>query len=64
MLRDYHRGFGGYVIRSGEHSIYHAGDTAYFGGFREIGNRLRPPRSAAADRCIQTGFVPQRPYQS
>jgi len=42
MLRDYHRGFGGYVIRSGEHSIYHAGDTAYFGGFREIGNRLRP----------------------
>jgi L-ascorbate metabolism protein UlaG (beta-lactamase superfamily) len=42
MLRDYHRGFGGYVIRSGEHSIYHAGDTAYFGGFREIGDRLRP----------------------
>ncbi|HUR36964.1 MAG TPA: MBL fold metallo-hydrolase [Terriglobales bacterium] len=42
MIHDTHRGFGGYVLRSGEHSIYHAGDTAYFNGFREIGSRLRP----------------------
>jgi L-ascorbate metabolism protein UlaG (beta-lactamase superfamily) len=42
MLRDFHRGFGGYVVRSGRHSVYHAGDTAYFNGFHEIGNRLRP----------------------
>jgi L-ascorbate metabolism protein UlaG (beta-lactamase superfamily) len=43
MLRDFHRGFGGYVIRShGGHSVYHAGDTAYFRGFHEIGSRLRP----------------------
>lgn len=42
MLRDYHRGYGGYVLRAGEHSLYHAGDTAYFDGFREIGARLRP----------------------
>jgi len=42
MLRDFHRGFGGYVVRSQQHSIYHAGDTAYFEGFREIGRRLRP----------------------
>src|SRR5207248_1192856 len=42
MLRDYHRGYGGYVIRSGKHSVYHAGDSAYFEGFREIGRRLRP----------------------
>ena len=42
MLRDYHRGYGGYVIRSGRHSVYHAGDTAYFPGFQEIGERLRP----------------------
>jgi L-ascorbate metabolism protein UlaG (beta-lactamase superfamily) len=42
MLRDHHRGFGGYVIRRGEHSVYHAGDTAYFSGFKEIGARLRP----------------------
>ncbi|HET9741301.1 MAG TPA: MBL fold metallo-hydrolase [Terriglobales bacterium] len=42
MLRDFHRGFGGYVIRSPQHSLYHAGDTAYFDGFREIGRRLHP----------------------
>jgi L-ascorbate metabolism protein UlaG (beta-lactamase superfamily) len=42
MLRDFHRGFGGYVIRSARHSLYHAGDTAYFKGFREIGDRLQP----------------------
>jgi L-ascorbate metabolism protein UlaG (beta-lactamase superfamily) len=42
IVRDTHRGFGGYVLRSGEHSIYHAGDTAYFDGFREIGERLKP----------------------
>lgn len=42
MIRDFHRGFGGYVVGSNKHSIYHAGDTAYFDGFREIGRRLRP----------------------
>ena len=42
MLRDFHRGFGGYVVNYGRHSLYHAGDTAYFDGFREIGRRLHP----------------------
>ena len=42
VIRDSHRGYGGYVLRSGKHSIYHAGDTAYFPGFREIGRRLAP----------------------
>jgi L-ascorbate metabolism protein UlaG (beta-lactamase superfamily) len=42
MLRDFHRGFGGYVVRTPQHSLYHAGDTAYFSGFREIGRRLSP----------------------
>ena len=42
IIRDMHRGFGGYVIKSGKHSIYHAGDTAYFRGFSEIGHRLEP----------------------
>jgi L-ascorbate metabolism protein UlaG (beta-lactamase superfamily) len=42
VLKDSHRGYGGYVLRSGKHSLYHAGDTAYFSGFREIGQRLAP----------------------
>jgi len=42
IVRDMHRGYGGYVVRSGKHSVYHAGDTAYFSGFREIGERLHP----------------------
>lgn len=42
MLHDFHRGFGGYVLRAGGQSVYHAGDTAYFDGFRDIGERLRP----------------------
>lgn len=42
IIRDMHRGFGGYVLRSGQQSLYHAGDTAYFDGFREIGRRLEP----------------------
>jgi len=42
MLKDTHRGFGGYVLRHGTQSIYHSGDSGYFGGFREIGERLAP----------------------
>jgi L-ascorbate metabolism protein UlaG (beta-lactamase superfamily) len=42
IIRDMHRGFGGYVLRSSTQSLYHAGDTAYFEGFGEIGRRLHP----------------------
>ena len=42
VLKDSHRGYGGFVLRAGRHSVYHAGDTAYFNGFREIGHRLSP----------------------
>ncbi len=42
VLKDSHRGYGGYVLRAGKQSVYHAGDTAYFNGFREIGRRLSP----------------------
>jgi L-ascorbate metabolism protein UlaG (beta-lactamase superfamily) len=42
MFRDTHRGYGGYVIEGGGHSVYHSGDTAYFDGFREVGARLKP----------------------
>lgn len=42
VVRDMHRGYGGYALRSGRNSIYHSGDTAYFDGFTEIGQRLHP----------------------
>ncbi|MDE3103934.1 MAG: MBL fold metallo-hydrolase [Acidobacteriota bacterium] len=42
LFRDTHRGYGGYCIAGGSHSVYHAGDTASFDGFREVGRRLRP----------------------
>jgi L-ascorbate metabolism protein UlaG (beta-lactamase superfamily) len=42
VIRDMHRGYGGYVLTGGGHSIYHSGDTAYFDGFAEIGQRLHP----------------------
>lgn len=43
MFSDTHRGFGGYVLAAeGQPAIWHSGDTAYFRGFREIGERLRP----------------------
>jgi L-ascorbate metabolism protein UlaG (beta-lactamase superfamily) len=42
VLKDSHRGYGGYVLRDRKHSVYHAGDTAYFSGFREIGKQLAP----------------------
>lgn len=42
VIRDTHRGYGGYVLRAGRHSLYHSGDTAYFEGFHEIGERLKP----------------------
>ncbi len=43
MFKDTHRGFGGYVLEAeGAETLYHSGDTAYFGGFKEIGRRLRP----------------------
>lgn len=40
MLHDSHRGFGGYVIEAGGRCIFHCGDTAYFDGFKEIGERF------------------------
>ncbi|SNT27533.1 L-ascorbate metabolism protein UlaG, beta-lactamase superfamily [Granulicella rosea] len=42
VFHDTHRGYGGYVIEAEGQSIYHSGDTAYFPGFKEIGERLHP----------------------
>src|SRR5579885_905955 len=41
-LRDHHRGYGGFVLEHQGRTIYHAGDSAYFDGFKEIGARLAP----------------------
>jgi L-ascorbate metabolism protein UlaG (beta-lactamase superfamily) len=41
-LRDLHRGYGGFVLEHQGRTIYHAGDSAYFDGFKEIGRRLAP----------------------
>lgn len=41
MIHDTHRGFGGFLIRTPESSLYHSGDTAYFDGFQEIGERYQ-----------------------
>jgi L-ascorbate metabolism protein UlaG (beta-lactamase superfamily) len=51
MFRDMHRGYGGYVIAAATTTgdaaglyptVYHSGDTAYFQGFAEVGQRLQP----------------------
>jgi L-ascorbate metabolism protein UlaG (beta-lactamase superfamily) len=42
MLRDQHRGYGGFLLEHQGRKIYHAGDSAYFDGFKEIGRRLAP----------------------
>ncbi len=39
FLADRHRGFGGFVIETAGRSIFHCGDSAYFDGFGEIGQR-------------------------
>src|SRR6202041_4059328 len=41
-LRDSHRGYGGFVLEHQGRKIYHAGDSAYFEGFKEIGKRFAP----------------------
>jgi len=42
IIKDAHRGYGGYVLQAKHHSVYHSGDTAYFSGFREIGRKFDP----------------------
>ncbi|MFM1769706.1 MAG: hypothetical protein RJA22_2235 [Verrucomicrobiota bacterium] len=41
-LRDEHRGYGGFLMEHQGRRIYHAGDSAYFEGFKEIGRKLKP----------------------
>jgi L-ascorbate metabolism protein UlaG (beta-lactamase superfamily) len=39
LLADLHRGFGGFVVKMDGRCIFHCGDSAYFDGFKEIGER-------------------------
>jgi L-ascorbate metabolism protein UlaG (beta-lactamase superfamily) len=42
VLRDLHRGYGGFVLEHQGRRIYHAGDSAYFEGFKDIGKGCAP----------------------
>jgi L-ascorbate metabolism protein UlaG (beta-lactamase superfamily) len=42
VLSDHHRGYGGFLLEHQGRRIYHAGDSAYFDGFKEIGQRCPP----------------------
>jgi L-ascorbate metabolism protein UlaG (beta-lactamase superfamily) len=39
ILHDSHRGFGGFLLEYAGRTVFHCGDTAYFEGFTEIGER-------------------------
>lgn len=41
-IHDENRGFGGFVLEHQGRRLYHAGDTAYFDGFTQIGSQLAP----------------------
>lgn len=41
-LHDDHRGYGGFLLEHQGRRIYHAGDSAYFDGFAQIGRELKP----------------------
>jgi len=42
MITDRYRGYGGYVMKFARRSVYHCGDSAYFNGFKQIGEKLAP----------------------
>ena len=42
MLHDEHRGYGGFILEHQGRRLFHAGDSAYFDGFKEIGRRCPP----------------------
>jgi len=41
-IHDQHRGYGGFVLEHQGRRVYHAGDSAYFEGFKEIGKVCQP----------------------
>ncbi len=41
MVADRHRGYGGYLITKGDHTVLFAGDTAYTDAFDRLGERVK-----------------------
>jgi L-ascorbate metabolism protein UlaG (beta-lactamase superfamily) len=41
FLADLHRGFGGFAVTVDGRTIFHCGDSAFFPGFREIGEHYK-----------------------
>jgi len=41
FLADLHRGFGGFAVSVDDRTIFHCGDSAFFPGFREIGDHYK-----------------------
>jgi L-ascorbate metabolism protein UlaG (beta-lactamase superfamily) len=42
VLRDEHRGYGGFMVEHQGRRLFHAGDSAYFDGFKDIGKQCPP----------------------
>jgi L-ascorbate metabolism protein UlaG (beta-lactamase superfamily) len=42
LFNDVHRGYGGYIVQAAGRTLYHAGDSAAFPGFAEIGEKYHP----------------------
>ena len=42
LFNDVHRGYGGYIVQAAGRTLYHAGDSAAFPGFAEIGDKYHP----------------------
>lgn len=38
-IHDTHRDYGGYIVKAGDKTVFHCGDSSYFEGFEEIGRR-------------------------
>ena len=61
-LHDQHRGYGGFVLEHQGRKIYHAGDSAYFDGFKEIGRKLAPEIALLPIGAYHPGNFPARPH--